>query len=337
MPPIRVTVACLLGGLVLLAACTSGGDGAGPSSSSPTGSADDLIATVASYDLTAGEPIRVIVGLEGGDRQVVAFGTVAMRFAYLGTRDAHEEQEVYGEPVTARYLPIPGTDDPPEGGVGPQLVSGSRSRGVYAAEAGFDRPGFWRVEVTAEVDGEQRTGRAAFEVLDEPAVVAVGDRAPRTENHTLDSPDVPRVAIDSRAGRDGSQPIPDPELHHSTVADAIEAGRPVVVVVSTPVYCISRFCGPITDMVGELAVEYLDRASFVHLEVYRDHDNNVINEAAAEWIYPDRTGQPTEPWVFVVGADGVVTHRFDNVATRADLEPIVSALPVIGPPGEHAA
>jgi hypothetical protein len=33
------------------------------------------------------------------------------------------------------------------------------------------------------------------------------------------------------------------------VADAIAAGRPVMVVGSTPVFCVSRFCGPITDAV----------------------------------------------------------------------------------------
>jgi len=217
-------------------------------------------------------------------------------------------------------------------------VSGSQARGVYAASVGFDRPGFWQVEVTARIGdgagaGDVKSATGAFAVLDRHVVPAPGDLAPRSQNLTMDAPpDVPRAAIDSRAGSDGSQPIPDPELHATTVAAALDAGRPVVVTVSTPVYCTSRFCGPITDMVQELSHVYGDRASFVHIEVFRDFQNTVINRAAAEWIYPDQVGGLNEPWVFVVGADGRVTARFDNVATQAELEPLIQALPVIAPP-----
>lgn len=322
--------AWLVGCLLLLAACSSAGD---DTATTPTTAGDGgLIAQVASFDLAVGPPARVIVGLQSPDLQLVVFGTVEFRFAYLGTRDAPVRDAVPGPPVTATYLPIPGTPAPPEGAV-PQLLSGSQARGVYAAPFGFDQAGFWQVEVKALVDGESRSATGAFPVLDGHVVPAPGDPAPRSENLTMDSPaDVPRGAIDSRAGADGTQPIPDPELHATTVAAALAAGRPVVVTVSTPVYCTSRFCGPVTDLVQELSHAYGDRATFVHIEVFRDFQNTVINRSAAEWIYPDQATGLNEPWVFVVGADGRVTHRFDNVTTRGELEPILQALPVIAPP-----
>jgi len=43
-----------------------------------------------------------------------------------------------------------------------------------------------------------------------------------------------------------------------------------MVVVSTPTYCQSRFCGPITDSVSALAQRYGDRMAFVHLEVWKN-------------------------------------------------------------------
>ena len=158
----------------------------------------------------------------------------------------------------------------------------------------------------------------------------VGDAAPASENLTMASTDAPRAAIDSRGG---SGEIPDPELHSTTVAAALAAKRPVVVTVSTPVYCTSRFCGPVTDMVQELSHTYGDRASFVHIEVFRDFQANpqVFNRSAIEWIYPAGVGDINEPWVFVVGADGKVVARLDNVATKGELEPILQQLPVIGP------
>lgn len=60
-------------------------------------------------------------------------------------------------------------------------------------------------------------------------------------------------------------------------------------------YCVSRFCGPITDTVQELAQEYGDRMDFVHLEVLKDFEANTLNKAAVEWIWPDRQGHPAEP------------------------------------------
>ena len=96
--------------------------------------------------------------------------------------------------------------------------------------------------------------------------------------------------------------------------------------VSTPVYCVSRFCGPITDEIDELAREYGDRVAFVHLEVWQDFEEQVVNPAAQEWIFPRDGSDAREPWVFVIGADGVVQARFDNVATDAELRAAVEAV-----------
>ena len=34
-----------------------------------------------------------------------------------------------------------------------------------------------------------------------------------------------------------------------------------------------------------------------------------------------------EPWVFVIGADGKVAARFDNIASRGEIEPLLQKLP----------
>ena len=83
-------------------------------------------------------------------------------------------------------------------------------------------------------------------------------------------------------------------------------------------------------MVDELSHQYGDRADFVHVEIWRDFQNKVVNKSAAEWVLRDE--QLNEPWVFVIGADGRITARFDNVATREEIEPLLEALPVIGAP-----
>jgi hypothetical protein len=307
--------------LVVAAACGSGDD----TVSSGEARKGPLNVQIASYDVAAGPPSRFIVGLLTSDDKLIGFGAVEMRFSYLGTKEGGTPSPP-GPPQTATYLPIPETIVPSPPPANPEVVSGADARGVYATEAGFDRPGFWQVEVSASVGGEHLKGTGAFGVNERHFVPAPGEEAPRTENLTVTSPDTPKAAIDSRAGTDGE--VPDPGLHDTTIAAAIAAKRPTVVVMATPVYCTSRFCGPITDMVQQLSETYGDRASFVHVEVWHDFEKQVLNKAAAEWIY--RNNEMNEPWVFVIDADGRVVARYDNVATQAELEPYLRQLPVIG-------
>lgn len=59
--------------------------------------------------------------------------------------------------------------------------------------------------------------------------------------------------------------------------------------------------------------------------MWRDRDQNAINKAAADWIF--RKGDLQEPWVFLIGGDGKVIARWDNVATRGEVEPALRSLP----------
>ena len=304
--------------LLLLVACSSGG--------SDKAGADDLAVQVASYDLAVGAPARFIVGLITVDQRLVGYGTVDLRFSYVGTKDDANNPTPFGPVVKASYLPIHGSVVPDPAPAAPQIVAASDTRGLYGAQAGFDKAGFWEVQATATVDGKARSGKAAFAVSPTHAVPAPGDQALATDTLTLTTPDVPRPAIDSRAG---SGEIPDPDLHRTTIAAALAAKRPIVAVFATPVYCTSRFCGPVTDLVDELAHQYADRADFVHVEIWRDFQARTVNKSAADWVL--RNDELNEPWVFVIGADGRISARFDNVVTRGELEPLIKALPVIGP------
>ena len=192
---------------------------------------------------------------------------------------------------------------------------------MYAATADFGRAGFWQVAVTADLDGQERTGTAVFEVQDDAQAPEVGEPAPHTSTLTLS--DAPAEAIDSRAGP--RTPVPDEILHQVDLVDALDAGRPAVVVFSTPTYCTSRFCGPITETVEEIARDYGDRAAFVHVEIWNDIDERRFNDAVEDWIVTDDGGN--EPWVFLVDADGTIAARWDNVLDAEALTARLDALP----------
>ncbi len=308
-----------------VAACSSGG-----SKASPAPGKDGLAVEVASYDLAVGPPARFIAGVLTAGQQLIGFGTVSMQFAFLGTEQASAAPTPVGAPTSATFLPVPGTTVPSPPPAAPGIVSGV-DRGVYAAQFAFDRPGFWQVEVTARIGGEQQRGTSAFAVSDRHHLPAAGDAALDTTNLTMASTDVPKAAIDSRAGTSGE--VPDPELHGTTIAAALAAKRPAVVVFATPVYCVSRFCGPVTDLIDSLSKTNADRASFIHVEIFRNfesqNDAERLNTAAAEWLFRDN--DLNEPWVFVIAADGRIIARFDNVVTAAELEALIQTFPVIGP------
>lgn len=327
MSGMRIRLVPLGLGLALVAvACSGGGDAPQRAGGVETGG--QLVAAVASYDLAVGPPGRFIVGLFNPEKGNVGYGTVRMRFRYRGTGQGKSGDAGPWSPgVTGAFLPIPGSG-PSEEPDGPALLDAAEGRGVYAATTGFDRAGFWEVEVSASLrGGGEPSATAAFEVLPRHRVPAVGEAAPASQNLTVDSTGTPPAAIDSRAL--GNAPVPDPELHRTTIAGAMAAHRPALVVFSTPTFCVSRFCGPVTDMVAELAGRYADRASFIHVEVWKDFEAKQLNDAAAEWL--TRGGADgNEPWVFLIGADGRVAARWDNVATPAEIEPLLQQLPAIG-------
>ena len=317
------TLACALTAGVLLAAC--GDDGGGAASTTTAEQTGAYGAQVASYDLSAEGPQRFLVGLLGQDNTLIVGGEVALDFRYYGadaTETAQlEDGELRASDVVAEFTPV-ADGTPPPTGEGPRPKEGDEGVGVYEAfEVDFEDAGFWSVTVKTEIDGQSIETSAAFEVAAEHRIVAAGDDAPRTENLLPGDPDAPVKAIDSRAEDDGS--VPDPELHELTVADAISSGKPTVVVVSTPVFCVSQFCGPITDSIQTLVPNYEGQANFVHIEVWRDFEGNALNRGAAEWIYPDEEADPSEPWVFLVDGDGTVLQRWDNVA---NLDSVESAL-----------
>ena len=95
-----------------------------------------------------------------------------------------------------------------------------------------------------------------------------------------------------------------------------------MVTFATPKFCASRTCGPVVDVVEEVAkrLEGSD-VRFIHVEVYEGNDPaNGYNRWMQEW------GLKTEPWTFLVGRDGKIVARFEGVVSVSELEQAVRKL-----------
>jgi hypothetical protein len=126
---------------------------------------------------------------------------------------------------------------------------------------------------------------------------------------------------------------PDPRFYALSVKGAIAAHKPFVLVFATPLFCTSGTCGPALDLVKQVAPKYIGRVNFIHVEPYILQVSNgrtqpVLDElghpqpirAVVEW------GLPTEPYVFVVDANGKVAAKFEGEAYPDELTATLDAL-----------
>jgi hypothetical protein len=170
---------------------------------------------------------------------------------------------------------------------------------VYAAQVPFGKPGKYAVMAVTLVDGKPVASPGQLEVIkpEDDQIPQVGEPAPKVETDTVASAGGDVEAIDTR------RPTSDMHANFAEVAGS----KPVALLFATPQLCVSRVCGPVTDIALQLRSRYGDQAEFIHQEVYTDNDPN-------KGLRPslDEFGLRTEPWLFVVGKDGNVTARLEG-------------------------
>ena len=193
-------------------------------------------------------------------------------------------------------------------------------RGVFTAQLSFDRPGEWGIgAVVTGVDGTERKASVRVRVKEAPATPTLGTAAPRSVSKTLaDVEGFEQITTDFE---------PDADLYGITVAEALDTGKPLLVVFSTPAYCQTATCGPQLGVIKELKAEYADRMNFIHIEVYDNPDEiegdlsrAVISPTAEEW------GLPSEPWTFIADGGGIIRAKFEAFTTREELESALSGV-----------
>lgn len=186
------------------------------------------------------------------------------------------------------------------------------SIGVYVANVEFDSPGEWGLSLTGKAGGKD-IGRlqVRFQVQPHEMGVAVGAPAPKSIQ-TVEGDVASLEEVDT-------SPTPDPQMHSMTIAEAVSSGKVTVIAFATPTFCRSAVCGPVKLLVDDLFSKYGTQANFVHIEPYD------LPKARAGKLEPIRLLEnewrlETEPWVFVVGKDGLVSAKFEAAVSRGEME-----------------
>lgn len=291
LKPLIPPVAGLL--LLLVVACSS------PPETAPTGPTGSLSAQpeygaiIVTQDLAVGSN-RVVFGLVDRQGMPVRGDQAQVNALYLAPGDAPGELRSSG---VGRFIKWP---------AGPQ--------GVFIVTLELDKAGFWQLDVTTTTsDGTAVTAKGALQVKEKSDTPSLGAPAPRSITAT--STEVDDLATIT------SSVAPDPDLYRLSVHQALDEGKPLVVVFATPAYCVSATCGPQVEVISQVKEKFSSRANFIHVEVFKDphliegsRPTTDTVPAVAEW------NLPTEPWTFVTDKNGRVHAKFEQFTAAEEIE-----------------
>ncbi len=179
---------------------------------------------------------------------------------------------------------------------------------VYASEIELDGKGEWRLMALLKEEGGSLTYAAipSAVVGAFPEVPAEGEKAPVVSTPTAEDAGGDLTKIDTRQ--------PPSTMHEEDLEDVVGT-KPVVLLFATPALCSSRVCGPVVDIAEEVKSERGQEAAFILQEIYKD---NVVEKGLRPQV--EAYGLPTEPWLFVIGADGKVHTSIEGAFSKGELE-----------------
>lgn len=259
----------------------------------PKAAPGGLTGILPNSDLAVGANQRFLVGLIDDKNRPVTDADLQLQFFKVVDQTRAQARS---EPVPA---PFRGS---------PELVD----RGLYVARATFDEPGSWGVEARiTRPDGTQRALRLSFEVRAQSLTPAIGTRAPASQTPT---------AADATGAERICSARPVDEFHRLSIAQALQAKQPLVVLFATPAFCTSRTCGPALEVVQSVVAQHSGRLNTVHVEIYKGGQPPDMEPTLAEWKLP------SEPWLFLVDASGNVADKFEGGITAEEIGPAVAQL-----------
>lgn len=248
---------------------------------------------------------RFAVGLVDMGTGPIEDGQVDLLFFKIA-----DNQGTLTETGPAPFMACGVTEDP--GGMDMGTPETSAITGVYVARPTFGAPGQWGVVARLTLpDGTKRAGQANFTVEAESEVPGPGDPAVASKTLTAATPE-------EAAKICTADPVDD--MHALSLDAALTNGKPTVVLFATPALCSSRTRGPSLEATQELKRRYGDKANFIHVELYPERDVNKPVATIEEWHLP------SEPWLFLIDAEGTVVARYASGIGLTELDPVVQQL-----------
>jgi hypothetical protein len=232
----------------------------------------------------------------GTQRYAFALTTNAGKFVYAPTA-----VYIASTPSAPAKGPFLAPADPMT--VQPQFRSKENSgpggiQAIYAANLPVPKAGtYFVLALTKGPDGLiGATGQLA--AAPSTQIPGVGDRPPD-------------IATDTAATVHGDEKLlttrTPPESMASSSFNQVLGKKPVALLFSTPQLCISRVCGPVTDIAVQVQHKFGDKVDFIHEEVYVDNQPSKGLRPQLKAFH-----LRTEPWLFVMNRQGTIVARLEG-------------------------
>jgi hypothetical protein len=121
----------------------------------------------------------------------------------------------------------------------------------------------------------------------------------------------PSIATDTAASVHGDASLLTtrlpPESMHSVALNQVLGKKPVALLFSTPQLCISKVCGPVTDIAVSLQKQFGNKIAFIHQEVYVDNQPTKGLRSQLKAFHLQ-----TEPWLFTINRQGKIVARLEG-------------------------
>jgi hypothetical protein len=134
----------------------------------------------------------------------------------------------------------------------------------------------------------------------------------------------PDIATDTAATVHGNQALLTTRLPPEHMAaqsfDQVLGKKPVALLFSTPQLCISRVCGPVTDVAVQLQQKFGNKVDFIHQEVYVDNQPSKGLRPQLKAFH-----LRTEPWLFAINRQGKIVARLEGAFGTTELNQAIQA------------
>jgi hypothetical protein len=190
----------------------------------------------------------------------------------------------------------------------------------YVAYPTFDKPGNWGIEIQVQLPGQAQpiVSKQRLEVKPSSEVPSIG-----------------QPAI-----------VADPAMYQISLDQALKNGKPTALLFATPAFCRTATCGPSLEVLQGLQKIYGSKVNFIHVEVYKypfDQSVQAQEQAAAQASQENRALTPeqaaagladamvawklqSEPWLFLIDAQGTIAARYEGGLTKEELGPAIEKL-----------
>jgi hypothetical protein len=134
----------------------------------------------------------------------------------------------------------------------------------------------------------------------------------------------PDIATDTAATVHGDEALLTTRLppeHMAAVSfNQVLGKKPIALLFSTPQLCISRVCGPVTDVAVQLQKKFGDKVDFIHEEVYVDNQPSKGLRPQLKAFH-----LRTEPWLFAIDREGKIVSRLEGAFGTTELTQAIQA------------